>query len=115
MHFTAEGRTNVELYKNYYGMEQRMAAFTPKRATDEPTKGPVTKIREKTERSMPMSSTAKGSARGSQTSLVSGGHGELRNKKGERTSFLQNFSRPRPPPALRSVQHRERATPAATY
>ncbi|XP_025018263.1 microtubule-actin cross-linking factor 1 isoform X2 [Tetranychus urticae] len=61
----AKGRTNVELREPLAdGVSQSMAAFQPK-ITSTPTEGniiygPVTKIREKTDRSMPMSGTTDG-------------------------------------------------------
>ncbi|CAH2057368.1 unnamed protein product, partial [Iphiclides podalirius] len=74
----AKGRTNIELREQFIladGVSQSMAAFRPRtprsNTNTPPSTGPITKVRERTARSVPMSGTG-ATGRASRSSLSAG-------------------------------------------
>ncbi|XP_062530276.1 dystonin isoform X48 [Bombyx mori] len=75
----AKGRTNIELREQFIladGVSQSMAAFRPRtprsNTNTPPSTGPITKVRERTARSVPMSAGAGAAGRASRSSLSAG-------------------------------------------
>ncbi|CAH2986630.1 unnamed protein product [Chilo suppressalis] len=75
----AKGRTNIELREQFIladGVSQSMAAFRPRtprsNTNTPPSTGPITKVRERTARSVPMSAGGAAAGRASRSSLSAG-------------------------------------------
>jgi len=126
----AKGRTNVELREQFVlapGVSQSMTPFKSKTSTGSrsgsiPSAGPITKVREKSSRSSPLSRASVSGASGDRGSSVESGHHHRHLRKGStpvRSGSSQGGSKPPSRTgsdlSLDSADGRHRTTPGSSH